>query len=135
MIGIDSNILLRAIANDDITQSALARSFLSTLSASNQGVVNSVVLAEVSWSLRKRYKEPRSSVLAVITQLLESDAYLIPGRDAVSGALVSCSKSGLEFADALIGQLNLVSGARTTMTFDDGASSAPAFEKLVPGKY
>jgi predicted nucleic-acid-binding protein len=135
MIGIDSNILLRAIANDDATQSPLARDFLSSLSASGPGVVNSVVLAEVSWALRKRYKEPLSTVLAVVSQLLESDAYVIPDRDAVIRAVEACRNSGLEFAHALIGELNLIAGARSTATFDGQASKAPAFEKLSIGKH
>ena len=61
MIGIDSNILLRAIANDDTTQSPLARDFLSSLSASGPGVVNSVVLAEdrrPDWLLRTSRLRP-----------------------------------------------------------------------------
>ena len=135
MIGIDCNILLRAIANDDAMQSPVARGFLSSLSASDPGVVNSVVLAEVSWTLRKRYKEPLSSVLAVVSQLLESEAYVISDRDAVIRALETCRNSGLEFADALIGELNLVAGARSTVTFDGQACKAPAFEKLLTGKH
>jgi predicted nucleic-acid-binding protein len=135
MIGIDSNILLRAIANDDSAQSPLARGFLSSLSAGSRGIVNSVVLAEVSWSLRRRYREPRASVLAVVCQLLDSEAYVIPEREAVIRAVEVCRKSGLEFADALIGELNSIAGARVTLTFDEDASAAPAFEKLVDGKY
>jgi predicted nucleic-acid-binding protein len=135
MIGIDSNILLRAIANDDTIQSPAARELLSSLSPSDPGVVNSVVLAEVSWALRKRYKEPLSSVLAVVSQLLESEAYVIPDRDAAIRAVEACRNSGLEFADALIGELNLIAGARCTRTFDEQASKAPTFEKLAIGKH
>jgi predicted nucleic-acid-binding protein len=131
VIGLDSNILLRAIANDDPEQSPKARNFIESLKPSDPGVVNPVVLAEIAWTLRVRYKRPRAEVLARVDALLRSASYLVTGRDAVNRALIRCREYDLEFSDALIGEMNLVEGARVTMTFDAAASATPAFERLV----
>jgi len=135
VIGLDSNILLRAIANDDMEQSHLARDFLSTLSSPNPAYINTVVLSEIAWTLRVRHKRTREEVLARIDALLRSDAYVIAERQAVNRALLRCETHKLEFPDALIGELNLGAGASATFTFDEDASTTPAFKKLAHGKY
>jgi predicted nucleic-acid-binding protein len=131
MIGLDSNILLRAIANDDPEQSPKARTFIASLSPADPGLLNSVVLAEIAWTLRVRYKRPRAEVLARLETLLRSSSYVVTGREAVNRALLRCREYDLEFSDALIGEMNIVEGARFTITFDAAASETPAFERLV----
>jgi predicted nucleic-acid-binding protein len=131
MIGIDSNILLRAIANDDPEQSPKARKFLSSLTPDDPGVLNPIVLAEVAWTLRVRYKRPRAEIVARFEALLCSASYVIAAREAVSRALQRCKDHELEISDALIGELNLIEGARHTVTFDIAASATPAFERLL----
>ena len=127
MIGIDSNVLLRAIANDDAVQSPLARSLLGTLSAGNPGCVNVVVLAEVAWTLRHRYKRAPSDILDVVETMLASDAYAIPDRAVIGRALSVANRNRLDFADALIAELNRAAGFAPTVTFDEVAARSPAF--------
>ena len=131
MIGLDSNILLRAIAGDDRLQSPLARDLLSKLSPANPAYLNSVVLSEIAWTLRARYKLTREQVLARFDAILRSDAYVVAERQAVNRAMLACETHKLEFPDALIGELNLAAGASPTFTFDEDAAKTPAFEKLV----
>jgi len=135
MIGLDSNILLCAIANDDKVQSPLAQDFLSTLSSSNQAYLNSVVLSEIAWTLRVRSKRTRNEVLLRLDALLRSDAYVIAERQAVNRAMLRCENHRLEFPDALIGELNLAAGASGTFTFDEDAAETQAFKKLTEGNY
>ena len=130
MIGLDSNILLRAIANDDKIQSPLARKFLSTLGSSNPAYLNTIVVSEIAWTLRVRYKLTLEEVLARFDALLRSDAYIIAERQAVNRAMLRCENHKLEFPDALIGELNLAAGASRTLTFDADAGATPVFEKL-----
>jgi len=130
MIGLDSNIVLRAITGDDPVQSPAARRFLSTLSDNNPGVLNSVVLAEIAWTLRTRHKFAKREVLGRIEDLMRSNAYHIVDRDAVIQALEISLEHSVEFADALIGEINRVVGCPTTITFDQGASQTPSFTEL-----
>ena len=130
MIGLDSNIILRAITGDDQVQSSLARGLLAQLSTARPGVLNAVVLAETAWTLRARYKYRRLEVVACIEKLLGSSAYAVLDRDAVSEALQVSKRDPIEFADALIGELNRLAGCTTTMTFDESASQTPSFTEL-----
>jgi len=130
MIGLDSNIILRAITGDDPVQSALALRFFATLSSEHPGVINAVALVETAWTLRGRYKYPRLLILDHIEKLMGSTAYHIVNRDAVSEALETSRKHSIEFADALLGEINRIAGCEMTMTFDERACRAPMFRHL-----
>jgi predicted nucleic-acid-binding protein len=130
MIGIDSNIVLRAVTGDDPIQSPMARRFLSNLSVRSPGVLNAVVLAEIAWALRKIYKFRKPEVLDCIEGLMGSGAYHVVDRDAVVRAVEISFEHTIEFADALIGELNRSVGCETTMTFDQGAAQTPDFTSL-----
>jgi predicted nucleic-acid-binding protein len=130
MIGLDSNIMLRAITGDDPIQSPLALGFLATLSSDRPGVLNPIVLVETAWTLRARYKYPMLEILDHIKNFMGSTAYHIIDRDAVSEALATSRKHSIDFADALIGEINRLAACTTTMTFDEGACQAPIFTQL-----
>jgi predicted nucleic-acid-binding protein len=130
MIGLDSNIILRAITGDDPIQSPMARQFLATLSGSRPGVINPVVLVETAWTLRARHKYPKREILKRFEEFMRSSAYYVVDRDAVSEALIISAQHPIEFADALIGEINRLVGCATTMTFDEGASQVPGFTQL-----
>lgn len=131
MIGLDSNILLRAVTRDDVEQSPKARALIASLDGSRPGYVNSVVLVEFAWSLKTRYKYERLQVVSAVEALLKSAGFVVADRDAVNAAVTRCTDDGLHFADALIGELNRVAGCETTMTFDLPASQRSAFTRLV----
>jgi predicted nucleic-acid-binding protein len=130
MIGLDSNVVLRAITGDDPVQSPSARRFLTMLSSNRRGVINSVVLVEIAWTLRARHKYSKREILKHMESFMRSDAYHIVDRDAVSEALQVSSQHAIEFADALIGEINRLVGCATTMTLDEGASHTPCFTYL-----
>jgi len=130
MHGLDSNILLRAIANDDAIQSPAARLFLTNLTEESPGVINPVVLVEVCWSLRARYKRSRLDVLAAVENMLRSRAYKFTERRAINRAMVVCNDLPLELPDALIGQLNRKAGCPSTVTFDKFARQSDLFSSL-----
>ena len=131
MIGLDTNVLLRAVTRDDPVHSPLARTLIGALDEARPGYINIVVLVEFSWSLRTRYKYERGAIIDAVEALLQSAAFVVASRDAVNAALARSRDDGLHFADALIGELNRVAGCHTTMTFDKPASKRAAFTQLV----
>ena len=131
MIGLDTNVLLRAVTQDDPVQTPVARALIGGLDEASPGYVNVVVLVEFSWSLRTRYKYERVAIIEAIESLMQSAAFVVSDRDAVNAALTRSRDEGLHFADALIGELNHVAGCHTTMTFDKPASKRTAFTQLV----
>jgi predicted nucleic-acid-binding protein len=130
MIGLDTNILLRSATQDDPVQSPIARRLIATLDEANPGYVNTVVLAEFAWTLRTRYKYDGDQILTAIEALLQSAAFVISDRDAVNAAVARSRDDVVDFADALIGELNRQAGCQTTMTFDRPASKVGAFTEL-----
>ena len=130
MIGLDSNVILRAITGDDPVQSPLAQSLLATLSSDRPGVINPVVFVETAWTLRGRYKYRRLEILDHIEKFMDTSAYQIVDRDAVSEALEISRRHSIEFADALIAEINRLAGCTMTMTFDEGVIHVPGFTRL-----
>lgn len=131
MIGLDTNVLLRAVTQDDPVRTPLARTLIGKLDESMPGYVNPVVLAEFAWTLRTRYKYERNFVVDAVEALMQSSAFVVSDRDAVNAALSRSRSDGLHFADALIGELNRIAGCRTTLTFDKPASKRTAFTQIV----
>ena len=127
MIGLDTNVLLRAATDDDPVQSPIAQRHLWTLTAEVPGHVNTVVLSEYAWTLDRRYDYARAQICASIRALLESKCYVVAERDVVSRALGRALEDGLDFPDALLCELNLAAGCTTTLTFDRTAARCAGF--------
>lgn len=127
MIGLDTNVLLRAVTNDDPVQSPIARRIVSALTEEQPGYVSIVVLSEFVWSLDRRYKCSRAEIGRVIEAMLVSTSFVVAERDSVSRALIRAEEHPLSFADALICDLALSAGCDTTLTFDRKAGASPGF--------
>jgi predicted nucleic-acid-binding protein len=133
MIGLDTNVLLRAVTLDDPEQSPKARRLISGLTSAQPGYINLVVLSEFVWSLTKRYRYSRDHVMAAIEGLLASPAFVVAERDAITATLIRMQQEPLDFVDALIGVLNRAAGADPTVTFDREAWSSGLFKTLPAG--
>ena len=127
MIGLDTNILLRSLTQDDPVRSAKADALLRQLSPQQPGYIDLVVLAETVWNLRRRYGANREEIFGTIETLLQSPSYIFAERGAVIEALEIARPENLDFADALIGTLNKRSGCSSTLTFDEKASATRLF--------
>ena len=131
MIGIDTNVVIRFLAQDDATQSPIATRFMSRLSAERPGFISAVVLAEITWVLSRAYKAPRADIGNAVEGLLRSAELVIENADAAYRALaVYRGPSALEFADALIAQTAALAGATETVSFDQGAVSEAGMRLL-----
>jgi predicted nucleic-acid-binding protein len=63
VIGLDTNVLVRYLAQDDPKQSRIATQFLeTTLTGDEPGFISLVVLAEVVWVLVSLYSVDRNGV-------------------------------------------------------------------------
>lgn len=127
MIGLDANILLRSLLDDDPVQSPLARELLATLTVAQAGYINLVVLMEVVWTIGTRFKGRPGHVHMALETLLSAAPYVIQSRDEVGAALALAKSGKYGFADALIGFLNQRATCRATWTFDNGAPGEAGF--------
>jgi predicted nucleic-acid-binding protein len=72
MIGLDTNILVRYLAQDDPIQSQRATEIIEGLTEDNLGFINIVALVETAWVLDRAYGVPASELAAAIERLLQT---------------------------------------------------------------
>ena len=131
MIGIDTNVLVRYLAQDDPKQSAVATRFIEgRLSAENPGFVSAVTLCEIAWVLAESYGADRKRIRDTVESLLATKQLVIERAELVWKALRAWEGVSADFSDALIGQIAIAHGAEKTATFDRTAAKLPGFELL-----
>jgi len=124
MIGLDTNILLRFLLQDDTGQSASSTALFDSLSPQNPGYISLVTLVELVWVLDRTYRKPRKEISAFLRGLLESSDLVLEKYDAVSQAFRRFDSSNADFSDCLIERLCASAGCSQTMTFDVGAAKS-----------
>jgi predicted nucleic-acid-binding protein len=121
MIGIDTNVLVRYVVQDDARQAASASHFIeATLSDEDPGWIASIVLCEFVWVLEAAYGYARNAIVATLQRLFEVDRFRIESPSLAWRALEEY-RAGADFSDALIALGNEHEGCSYTATFDRGA--------------
>ncbi len=126
MIGLDTNVLVRYLMQDDPRQSPRATQLIEALSAEEPGFVPVVALVELVWVLSGSYGLDRKQIATVLDTLLRSKELVIDRADLVAQAVKRYSTAGADFADALIERIAAAAGCTATMTFDAGAVKSAA---------
>ena len=122
MTGLDTNVLVRYLAQDDIKQSARATQLIEGFSAADPGYVSTVVLAETVWVLTARYGVERQPLETIIETLLRTETLLVERAEVVWRALRRVRQAAGGFVDALVAEMALDAGCDTIHTFDRGAA-------------
>ncbi len=129
MIGLDTNILVRYLAQDDPVQSALATDIMQfRLSERNPGFISVVAMVETVWVLDRAYGLADQEIVAVLERLLQADSLVIENQQEVFTAAMALKEGVGSFADALIIALGARAGCSHTLTFDRSALKMPGFE-------
>jgi predicted nucleic-acid-binding protein len=119
VIGLDTNVLVRYLAQDDPVQSSRATALIEQeLSAQNPGFISLVAMVETAWVLQRAYALSSGELAAVIERLLGADTLIIEAEQEVFSAMVVLKRGVGSFADALIGILGRNAGCLHTVTFD-----------------
>lgn len=128
MIGLDTNILVRYLTQDDPVQSAKACEIIERrLSEDRPGYLSVVVLAETVWVLDRAYGFDAAEIAGAIERILQIAVLEVESEQEVFTAMVSLKEGDGEFADALIGALCATAGCSQTLTFDRKAARLPGF--------
>lgn len=134
MIGVDTNVLLRYLVQDDPEQSALATRFLERhCKKQNPGHITLIVLCELVWVLCRGYGQSRAQAAAVIRRLLETIEFDIEKPRLVRLALSDYENGKADLSDYLIARIGEEAGVPYTITFDRQAAAHPLFKLLAPG--
>ncbi len=131
MIGLDTNVLIRFLTQDDAVQAKIATKFInSNCSEESPAYICHVVLCELVWVLESNYLQTKETIIRLIEELLQISQLEIMESESVWRALGDFKNSNADFADHLIAGSNFVNGCSTTVTFDKKAGKQPLFEML-----
>jgi predicted nucleic-acid-binding protein len=121
MTGLDTNVLVRYIMQDDARQSPLATRLVESLSAESPGFVSLVSVVELSWVLGSAYGLERDQLVEVLEGLLRTKEIVVERAENVWKALRIFQRVSADLADCLIERSAASAGCDRTMTFDRGA--------------
>lgn len=124
MIGLDTNVLVRFLVRDDEEHHQRVVGLLRRGAAEGKVFfVGDVVLAEVVWVLRSRYRCERVEIASVIRQLAEAEELVFESTSRVVRALRAYERGSGGFADHLIAERARDAGCGALVTFDKALHS------------
>ncbi len=131
MIGLDTNVMVRYLVQDDPDQSAVASALIDELTDTNPGYLSLVTVVELYWVLRRAYRIGAGRCAELLEGLLDARELRVD-RDAIVRAALTVSRGGFDFADAVIVELGRAAGCDHTVTFDQRAARDGAMQLLGP---
>lgn len=131
MIGLDTNVLVRYLVQDDFAQAKSATRLIEgTCTKDDPGFLNHLVLCETLWVLEGCYGQPKDTLVKTIEQILRVAQLRVDEPQVVWQALEDYRNNQADFADYLLSRINHSRTCSTTMTFDRQASKSPEFTLL-----
>ena len=124
MIGLDTNVLVRYIMQDDARQAAKATALIESLSAATPGFITVVSVVELVWVLSCCYDLNRSQIGQALEVILRSKQLVVDQAEHVVRALRAFRAGRADFADCLIERVAAYAGCIQTMTFDSAAAKS-----------
>lgn len=132
MIGVDTNVLVRYLVQDDARQAAAASAFIeNTLGPNRPGHITLIVLCELVWILEGAYGYERARIAEALHRLLEVDRFRIADT-ALAWRALDAYRAGADFSDALIALLDEQAGCDYTASFDRKATTRLKQTRLLP---
>jgi predicted nucleic-acid-binding protein len=130
MIGLDTNVVVRFLVQDDPVQSPLATRAFERLTDDRPGFISDVVMVETAWVLERAYGFGRREIASAIESLLSASSIIVEKEQDVFVAMVALRDGIGSFADALIGVVGASAGCLHTLTFDRKALQLAGFTGL-----
>lgn len=131
MIGLDTNVVVRFLTQDDVVQSAQAATVFASLTEEEPGFLCREVMVELVWVLERSYHLSRTDIAGAIDELLASREIVVEEADRVGLATELYRQGGAGFSDQMIAIGGRDAGCDMVLTFDrkaiasTGMKSAP----------
>jgi len=130
MKGLDTNVLVRYLTQDDAAQARKATREIEGEDASESLFIADVVMCELVWVLETAYGYGRAEILPVLERVLRTRQFAFEDKDLLWRAVDDYRSVKGDFADHLIGRVGKQTGCRETVTFDAGLKGSPLFRVL-----
>ena len=118
-MGLDTNVLVRYLVQDDPTQARKANALIESVVAKGERLhLDVVVLCELVWVLRGAYDFEKPAVVDAVEAILDAAQFSIEDRDLLREALETYRAGSGDFADYVLGLRGRQAGCNVTATFD-----------------
>lgn len=129
MIGLDTNVVVRLLVNDDDAQHARALEALRHVDSQNPAYITHIVLVETWWVLTRSYKTGPEVAVSAVRALVANDEVAVERPEFVQQALQAVER-GADFADAMIDATQRRGGCDESVTFDQQAAKTLGWRLL-----
>lgn len=130
MIGLDTNVLVRYLTQDDAAQAKKANALIESFSTEAPGFIAMVSVVELVWVLQGCYHSDKKDLIKVLDTLLRTKCLMVEHADVVWQALRRFADANTDFADCLIERCNHAAGCDYTTTFDRNAAKSAGIQIL-----
>ena len=124
MIGLDTNILVRFVAQDDAVNSPRANAIMKSLSVEEPGWIAVTAIAEFAWVMTRTFRIARKDVYSLLDRLLTRPDVVVEQSDLVHKAANLFLRGNAEFTDYLVACTGQAAGCTHTVTFDRKAAKS-----------
>ena len=122
MIGLDTNVLVRFLVQDDADQARRAAGCVAQLTEAEPGFVAREVVLELVWVLAKAYQYDRAQITSALQGLMAAAQIELEDSASLGAVLDLYANHGYDFADLMIRQVGVVRGVSRMVTFDERAA-------------
>ncbi len=131
MQGIDTNILVRYVIQDDADQAAASNKLLEgMLTSSQRCLVNNIVLCEMVWVLKSAYGCSKMQIVDALKSITDTAPFEFEDRSVLLSAIQDYETSKADFSDCLLNRQNQQLGCTETFSFDKGVAGLTGFTVL-----
>jgi predicted nucleic-acid-binding protein len=126
MRAVDTNVLLRILAQDDVRQASAAEQYIA-----GGAWVPTLAVAEALWVLRRAYGRDARALADLIEMLLNHETLVLQDREVVMEALsIFLERPALGFSDSLMLATARQAGHLPLGTFDKRLASVEGAERI-----
>ena len=130
MIALDTNVLVRFLAQDDDAQFQVAAGLIEGCTRDAPGYVCREVMIELVWVLERAYKYSREDIAEALLSIVTASQLLVENAQDIASVVNLYRDEGYDFADLMIRQSAQRSENRILKTFDQKLAKLDGVELL-----
>jgi predicted nucleic-acid-binding protein len=131
MKGLDTNVLVRYLTQDDHRQARIATSEIEAAAKRDEKLlIRPLVLCELVWVLESAYGFGKTEIVHVLDLMMRTAQFEIAQKEIVWQALDEYNLGKGDFSDYYLGIANEDDGAEVTLTFDKGLKGSKFFKVI-----
>jgi len=120
VIGLDTNVLVRYLVEDDEEQTERAAALIE--GAADRGeklFLGHIVLCELTWVLAVAYRRSREEIVHALVAILRTAQFVVEDPDLAHRAVGRFEEGRADFADYVLAERASGAGCERVATFDE----------------